>query len=107
MPRITYIAHDRTETVVQVPEGHSLMEAAKLNNISGIVGECGGSMMCATCHVYVDHERRADLPEISLMEDAMLDSTIAERRDNSRLSCQLIASPALEGLVVEMPETQT
>lgn len=107
MVKVTFLAHDGTETVVDVPLGHSLMEAAKANNIDGIVGECGGSMMCATCHVHVDPERHPDLPEMSETEDAMLDSTICERSANSRLSCQLITTPAFEGLRVEMPEAQT
>lgn len=107
MIKVTYVDHELKENIVAVPLGHSLMEAAKANNISGIVGECGGSMMCATCHVYVDTTRQGDLPEMSETEDAMLDSTICERRANSRLSCQLIATSALDGLKVEMPETQT
>lgn len=107
MVKVTYRAYDGTETVVDVPLGHSLMEAARANNVGGIVGECGGSMMCATCHVYVDPKREDDLPEMSETEDAMLDSTICERRANSRLSCQLVTTPAFDGLKVDMPEAQT
>jgi 2Fe-2S ferredoxin len=106
MVKITYRAHDGTLTEVDAREGHSLMETAKANGIDGIVGECGGSMMCATCHVYVDPARVGDLPPMSETEDAMLDSTVCARRDTSRLSCQLVVTPAVEGLVVEMPEEQ-
>jgi len=107
MPKVTYVGHEGTRTEVDVPEGHSLMETARSNGIEGIVGECGGSMMCATCHVYADPRRLDDLPRMSPTEEAMLDSAACERRANSRLSCQLVATPAMEGLVVEMPETQT
>jgi len=106
MPRIIYAAHDGTRTEVDVPAGHHLMEAAVAAGLTGIVGECGGSLMCATCHVYVDPARMGDLPEVSPTEDAMLDSTLCDRQDNSRLSCQLIASDAMHGLVVTMPERQ-
>lgn len=106
MPRITYVAHDGTRTDVDVPLGHHLMEGAVAAGLSGIVGECGGSMMCATCHVHVDPARMADLPPISPTEDAMLDSTLCERTETSRLSCQLVATPALDGLVVTMPRAQ-
>ena len=106
MPRVIYRAHDGRETAVAVPLGHSLMEAARANGVDGIVGQCGGSMMCATCHVYADPARLGDLPAMSATEDAMLDSTVCERRANSRLSCQLKVTEAFDGLVVEMPAEQ-
>lgn len=106
MPRVIYRAHDGQETTIDAAPGISLMEAARAHDIDGIVGQCGGSMMCATCHVYADPDRMADLPPISDTEDAMLDSTICERRDNSRLSCQLVVTEKFEGLVVEMPAEQ-
>jgi len=106
LPKVTYVAHDETRTELHVPEGHSLMEVAVAAGLEGIVAECGGSMMCATCHVYADPDRLADLPEMSSTEDAMLDSTECERKSNSRLSCQLVATSEFEGLVVTMPERQ-
>lgn len=106
MPKVTYLAHDGTRTVVEAKAGHSLMETARAHGIAGIVGECGGSMMCATCHVYTDPDRAGDLPAMGETEDAMLDSAVCPRRPNSRLSCQLVVTPAFEGLVVEMPERQ-
>jgi ferredoxin, 2Fe-2S len=106
MARITYVSHDGTRTEIEVRAGYHLMEAAVAAGLPGIVGECGGSMMCATCHVYVDPARMADLPPVSPTEDAMLDSTLCDRQANSRLSCQLVASDVMDGLVVTMPERQ-
>jgi 2Fe-2S ferredoxin len=107
MPRVTYISHDGKETVLDVPVGTSVMQAAVLNGIDGIVAECGGSCMCATCHVFVREDLLAKTPEMELGEDAMLDGTAVPRQPNSRLSCQLVMNPGMEGLVVTMPETQT
>ena len=106
MPKITYVAHDGTRHEMEVTEGHSLMEAAVGAGIDGIVAQCGGQMMCATCHVYVDPARLGDMPEMSPTEDAMLDSAVSPREANSRLSCQLVVTPAFDGLVITMPEEQ-
>ena len=107
MPRVTYVSHDGKSTTLDVPLGTSVMQAAVLHGLDGIVAECGGSCMCATCHVFVHEDQLAKLPEMELGEDAMLDGTASPRRPNSRLSCQLVMTPAMEGLVVDMPETQT
>ena len=107
MPRVTYIAHDGKQTVLDVEIGTSLMQAATLNGIDGIVAECGGSCMCATCHVYVREDQVAKLSPMEPDEDAMLEGTASPRHENSRLSCQLIMTPEMDGLVVTMPETQT
>ena len=107
MPNITYILADGSRKLVDVPNGTSLMQGAVNNGISGIVAECGGSAMCATCHVYVDPDWVARLPPINAVEEEMLDSVASERTDNSRLSCQLSATPELEGLVVTLPPTKT
>jgi ferredoxin, 2Fe-2S len=106
MPKITYVAQDGRRHELEVEPGHNLMEAAVGAGIDGIVGQCGGQMMCATCHVYVDPGWVADLPEMSATEDVMLDSAMAARQPNSRLSCQLVVTPAFEGLVVTMPAAQ-
>jgi 2Fe-2S ferredoxin len=106
MPKITYISHSGVSHVIEVPQGMSVMEGGVRNGIDEIVAECGGSCLCATCHVYVDEEWLAALEPIAEDENAMLESTAAERKSNSRLSCQLIVKPALEGLVVHTPETQ-
>jgi 2Fe-2S ferredoxin len=107
MPQVTYVSHDGKSTTLDVPLGTSVMQAATLHGIDGIVAECGGSCMCATCHVYVKEDQLSKLPEMELGEDAMLDGTASPRKPNSRLSCQLVMTPQMEGLVVTMPETQT
>lgn len=107
MPEVTYRQPDGREDVVDVPVGWTLMEAAIQNNIDGIVAECGGGCACATCHVYVESDGGGALGAISDMEGDMLECTAAERRDNSRLSCQLRMTDDMQGVVVLVPETQT
>jgi ferredoxin, 2Fe-2S len=107
MPRVTYIAQEGKVTTLDVAVGTSVMQAAVFNGVDGIVAECGGSCMCATCHVYVREDQLAMTPAMEPDEDAMLEGTASPRRPNSRLSCQLVASPEMEGLVVYLPETQT
>ncbi len=82
------------------------MQGAVTNDIHGIVGECGGSMACATCHCYVDEARLGEPPPPQEGELAMLDMAAAEVKPNSRLSCQIKAPPAIDGLVVHLPDTQ-
>ena len=106
MPNITYVEADGQSTTLSIAEGWSLMQGATANGIDGILGECGGSCACATCHCYVQESRLGELPVPSDTELAMLQNTAAVRRPNSRLACQIKASAALEGLVVELPETQ-
>jgi 2Fe-2S ferredoxin len=106
MPHITYIEASGQTTTVSLPEGWSLMQGATANGIDGILGECGGSCACATCHCYVEESRLGELPPPSENELAMLENTAAERRPNSRLACQIKATAALEGLVVTLPEVQ-
>ena len=106
MPSITYIHPNEAREVLDVPVGTSVMRAAILNGIDGIVAECGGEMMCATCHVYVDEPQLDLTPPQSDDEKAMLEFTASERRPNSRLSCQLVVTPEMDGLVVHLPETQ-
>ena len=106
MANITFIEAGGTATPVNVPEGWSLMQAATANGIDGILGECGGSCACATCHCYVDDSLMAVLPAPAACELDMLANVAAERRPNSRLACQIKASAALDGGVVTLPETQ-
>lgn len=106
MANITYIEPTGNAVTLDVPEGWNLMQAALAHGVDGIVGECGGSCACATCHCYVDEARAADLPAPSDNELAMLDNVVAERRPSSRLACQLKATAALAGLVLTLPETQ-
>jgi 2Fe-2S ferredoxin len=105
MPRVTFVQPDGERRVVEVPVGVSVMKAAVNNGVPGIVAECGGSCMCATCHVYVASE--AVLPPLSADEDEMLDVAAAERRPTSRLSCQLVVTEEFDELVVDVPETQS
>ena len=105
MAKITYIEHDGTEHQVEVKAGLSVMEGAIRNNVPGIDADCGGACACATCHVYVDEAWRAATGSSSAMEESMLD--FAEGvQDNSRLSCQIRVTDALDGLVVRLPENQ-
>ena len=106
MANITYVEASGQSTTVNLPDGWNLMQGAITNGIEGILGECGGSCACATCHCYVDEARLGDLPPASEAELDMLENVAAERKPTSRLACQLKASPLLEGLVLTLPATQ-
>lgn len=106
MVKVIYGADDGSRTEVEAKAGESLMQTAIVNGIDGIVGECGGSAMCATCHVYVDPAWLDRLPPRSEVEEEMLESTASERKDNSRLSCQIVAAAELDGIVVLLPPDQ-
>ena len=105
MPKITYIEHGGKTHTIEVANGLSVMEGAVQNNIPGIDADCGGSMACATCHVYVKDEWFNKLPKKEDGEEDMLDMAF-EPKKNSRLSCQLMVSDQLDGLVVNLPEKQ-
>jgi len=92
---------------LQCPPGQSLMKAAVDANVHGIEAECGGLLTCATCHVYVREPHLSRLPPPAEDELAMLDFTASPRQPNSRLSCQLVLDEALDGLVADLPPTQT
>jgi len=106
MAKITYIEHNGTEHVVDVPDGLTVMEGARDNNIPGIEADCGGACACSTCHVYVHPDWVSKLPEIDPMEEDMLEFAYEPDTERSRLTCQLKVSDALDGLVVQMPEKQ-
>ena len=105
MPKITYIEHGGKSHTIEVSNGLSVMEGAVQNNIPGIDADCGGSMACATCHVYVKEEWFNKLPKKEDGEEDMLDMAF-EPKKNSRLSCQLMVSDQIDGLVVNLPEKQ-
>lgn len=107
MPTITFIHADNRVERVEAELGDSAMRAAIVHGIDGIVAECGGSAVCATCHVYVDDDWIGRLAAVGDDEDALLDGTASERRANSRLSCQIKITPELDGLVLRLPERQT
>ena len=105
MPKITYINSDAQANTIEVQNGLTVMEGAVQNDIQGIDADCGGGMACATCHVYVDENWFDKLPKKEEGEEDMLDMAF-EPKKNSRLSCQLIVSDELDGLVVNIPSKQ-
>jgi 2Fe-2S ferredoxin len=105
MPKITYNTHDDKTYTIDVQKGLSVMEGAVQNDIPGIDADCGGGMACATCHVYVNADWVDILPKKEDGEEDMLDMAF-EPKKNSRLSCQLIVSDELEGLIVNIPSKQ-
>ena len=105
MPKIKYIEHNGNSHVIDVLNGLSVMEGAIQNNVPGIDADCGGSMACATCHVYVKEEWFNKLPQKEEGEEDMLDLAF-EPKKHSRLSCQILVSNELDGLVVDLPEKQ-
>jgi 2Fe-2S ferredoxin len=106
MPDITFVQPDGSAHGFEAPEGVSLMQVATGVGVDGIVGECGGTLRCATCHVYVDEAWRDRLPPPSADELAMLAFTASERQPGSRLSCQIRITGELQGLAVQVPEHQ-
>ncbi len=105
MAKITYIEHSGKSHTVEVANGLTVMEGAVQNNIPGIDADCGGSMACATCHVYVKDDWFNKINEKSEGEDDMIDQAY-EPKKISRLSCQITISEELDGLEVNLPEKQ-
>ena len=105
MSKITYITHDNKTHTIDVQNGLTVMEGAIQNDIPGIDADCGGGMACATCHVYVNDNWSDKLPKKEDGEEDMLDMAF-EPRSNSRLSCQLIVSNELDGLIFNIPSKQ-
>ena len=106
MPKVTYIEFSGTEHTIDLPIGSSLVEGAVQNEIPGIIAECGGSCMCSTCHVYVAPEFLDKLSEKEEEEEELLEEVAAELKETSRLCCQLRMTEELDGLTVQIPETQ-
>lgn len=106
MTKITYIDSDGTASTFEAQDGESVMSVAIANGVDGIVAECGGSMMCATCHCYVDEDWIDRTGTRNDGEDDMLECAASEVRETSRLSCQIKITPDLDGLVVHLPEEQ-
>lgn len=105
MPVVTYVSHDGETNEIEVANGTSVMQGAVDNMMDGIIAECGGSCSCATCHCYVDEAWVAKVPVASEMEKDMLECVL-EPQENSRLSCQIIVTDELDGLVIKLPESQ-
>ena len=106
MVKINYKDHQGNSKIIEVENGLSVMEGAIQNYIPGIDADCGGSMACATCHVYVEEKWLNKLPTAEDAEVDMIDMAY-EPKKNSRLSCQIIVSDELDGLEVTTPEKQT
>jgi len=107
MPLATFICSDGAHRAVDVAPGANLMRAATDNGIEGIIGDCGGAMSCATCHVLVEDSFFDRLPAMQPNEDQILEYTAAGRQPNSRLACQILMSDALAGIVVRIADPQT
>lgn len=107
MPKIKFIGAGGDTTEVDAAIGASVMTAARDASVRGIEAECAGALSCGTCHVYVAEPYQSQLPNPSAEEKEMLEFVAAERKANSRLSCQLSMTADLDGLTVEIPDTQT
>ena len=105
MPKIIYKDHQGNSKTIEVDNGLSVMEGAIQKDVPGIDADCGGSMACATCHVYVEDKWFNKIPKAEDAENDMIDMAF-EPKKNSRLSCQLIVSDELEGLEVNIPSKQ-
>ena len=106
MPKITYKDDQKNSKTIEVENGLSIMEGAIQNDVPGIDADCGGSMACATCHVYVPENWFNKIEKAQDAEQDMIDMAY-EPKKNSRLSCQIIVSDELEGLEVITPSKQT
>jgi ferredoxin, 2Fe-2S len=107
MPKVKYVQQDGTECVVEIASSVSVMLAAVRNGVSGIEGEWGGCLDCATCHVYVNEAQLSAIPLPSDEELELLGTVGAPRKPNSRLSCQLKPPFPTETLTVYIPEAQS
>ena len=105
MAKITFVEHDGTEHALEGEDGMTVMELAIKNSVPGIDADCGGACACATCHVYVREDWTEKVGKAVEMEEDMLDFAF-EVRDNSRLSCQIKLTDAIDGLTVDLPEKQ-
>ncbi len=106
MPKVTYVGEDGSEHAVSAVVGDSVMATAVKNGVPGIVGECGGNASCATCHVWVREEFMPLVGTPGDTEEDLLDLGVSDRRDTSRLSCQIPVTDALDGLTVDVPAEQ-
>ena len=106
MPKVIYVGDAGQEHAIDAVLGESVMATAVKNGVPGIIGECGGNVSCATCHVWVRDEFVPLVGEPGDMEEDLLDMAVSERRDGSRLSCQVRVVPELDGLTVDVPPEQ-
>ncbi len=107
VPKVTYIEANGTKHVIEVPVEETVMRGALYNSVPGIIGECGGACSCATCRCYVDEAWTAQVGgPASAAELDLLTGAEEELKPNARLSCQISMTPALDGLIVHLPEKQ-
>jgi 2Fe-2S ferredoxin len=106
VPKVVYVDASGAERIVDGIAGESVMATAVKNGVEGIIGECGGNASCATCHVWVREEFQAAVGPPHDLEDDLLDLAVAERREGSRLSCQIELGDGLDGLTVDVPPEQ-
>ncbi len=103
--KVTWVLPGGEEVLADVAPGTNLMEAAQASNVAGIQGECGGSLSCATCHVWVDAEWREKAGAPGEFEEAMLEMADGGVTDASRLSCQIVMNGALDGIRLILPQS--
>ena len=106
MPKAVFFSPDGSRAEVEVNIGGNLMQAALANSLYAIVGDCGGSASCATCHVYVDNDYLARIPPPSPREEEMLACTASKREVGSRLSCQIVMREEIDGITVRIADQQ-
>jgi ferredoxin, 2Fe-2S len=106
VPKVIYIGEDGDERAVDAIVGESVMATAVKNGVPGIIGECGGNASCATCHVWVEDEFLPLVGTPGDTEEDLLDLGVADRREGSRLSCQIAVTDELDGLTVVIPADQ-
>lgn len=107
MPQVTYIEHDGKEHTVDLKVGMTLMEGARNNDINGVIAECGGACACSTCHVYLHPDWVDKVKAKTELEADMLDFALDTHAIQSRLSCQIVMTEDLDGLILKMPKEQT
>jgi ferredoxin, 2Fe-2S len=106
VPEARFVGAGSAETVLDVPNGQTLKQAAVDNLVPGIIGDCGGYATCGTCHVVVDEPFRARLPTPSEDEEIMLEGLLTPVTAGSRLACQITMADDLDGITVHVPESQ-
>ena len=104
MPKVNFILPDKSVQTIEVETGMSVMRAAVEHSLPGIIGECGGSAMCGTCHVVLPEHFAGRVPGADQVEHEMLEALESDRLPGSRLSCQLIMTQELDGLTVDIPQ---
>ena len=107
MPKVVYVGSDGHSRTVDAAVGDTVMSTALRNGVPGIVGECGGNNSCATCHVWVRQDYADLVGGPGDLEDDLLDLGVSDRRDSSRLGCQIELTEDLDGLMLDVPPTQS